>query len=136
MIVPGGNYGWPKRSRRHRQRPLRAPLRCTSSPSPLPVPPSFRAPGTAWEGDYVFASLRGEALHRLVLENGRVVVDDLLLEGDYGRLRTVREGPDGDLYVLTSNRDGRGNPRPGDDRILRVRLPGPSGGSSAPWACS
>jgi hypothetical protein len=35
----------------------------------------------------------------------------------------VREGPDGNLYVLTSNRDGRGNPRQGDDRILRIVPP-------------
>jgi glucose/arabinose dehydrogenase len=43
-----------------------------------------------------------------------------LFSGVYGRLRDVVSGPDGALYVATSNRDGRGNPRPGDDRILRV----------------
>jgi len=52
------------------------------------------------------------------------VVDEELLRGEFGRLRTVRQGPDGCLYVLTSNRDGRGTPRPGDDRVLCVRLPG------------
>jgi aldose sugar dehydrogenase len=68
--------------------------------------------------------LRGQALHRLVFRNGQVVDDQALLQGRYGRLRTVREGPGGYLYVLTSNRDGRGLPRPGDDRILRVEPPG------------
>jgi glucose/arabinose dehydrogenase len=125
-IREGGNYGWPEAigddtGNGHFIAPLKVYIE--------PIAPSgatfLRAPGTVWEGDYVFASLRGEALHRLVLENGRVVGDELLLDGDYGRLRTVREGPDGDLYVLTSNRDGRGSPRPGDDRILRVRLPRP-----------
>ena len=38
----------------------------------------------------------------------------------YGRLRDVVSGPDGALYVATSNRDGRGHPHPGDDRILRI----------------
>ena len=43
-----------------------------------------------------------------------------LLAGEYGRLRDVAEGPDGALYILTSNRDGRGRPRPGDDWVLRI----------------
>jgi glucose/arabinose dehydrogenase len=43
-----------------------------------------------------------------------------LLQGEYGRLRTPVVGPDGALYVLTSNRDGRGAPADEDDRILRI----------------
>ena len=43
--------------------------------------------------------------------------------GIYGRLRDIVAGPDGALYVLTSNRDGRGSPREGDDRILRLVFP-------------
>jgi hypothetical protein len=41
------------------------------------------------------------------------------LSGQYGRLRTVLVGPDGWLWVSTSNRDGRGSPASADDRILR-----------------
>lgn len=40
--------------------------------------------------------------------------------GRFGRLRDPVVGPDGGLYVLTSNRDGCGNPRPGDDRVDRL----------------
>jgi glucose/arabinose dehydrogenase len=52
-----------------------------------------------------------------------LTVDEPLLEGRYGRLRTVVEGPDGALYILTSNRDGRGEPVAQDDRILRLTPP-------------
>ncbi|GBD15729.1 hypothetical protein HRbin26_00622 [bacterium HR26] len=43
-----------------------------------------------------------------------------LFAGEFGRLRAVVEAPDGTLYLLTSNRDGRGNPGPEDDRVLRI----------------
>jgi glucose/arabinose dehydrogenase len=125
VIVPGGNYGWPEAigddagGGRYRT-PARIYLE--------PIAPSggtFLTAPSAWQGDYVLAALRGEELRRLTFEEGRVVVDQPLLEGAYGRLRSVIEAPDGSLYVLTSNRDGRGTPRSGDDRILRVELPSP-----------
>ena len=51
------------------------------------------------------------------------MIDEALFEGEFGRLRTVVEGPDGALYALTNNTDGRGSPREGDDRILRIVPP-------------
>jgi glucose/arabinose dehydrogenase len=71
----------------------------------------------------VFAALRGESLHRLTLDGDRVTGDETLLGGRYGRLRTVVEGPGGKLYVLTSNRDGRGDPVGDDDRVLELTPP-------------
>jgi glucose/arabinose dehydrogenase len=124
-IVPGGNYGWPLAISRDTGggRAL-APLRAY----PRPIAPSgstfVTTPGSRWRGNYLLAALRGAELRRLVLRGGRVVLDRPELRGRYGRLRTVVEGPDGCLYVLTSNRDGRGSPVPRDDRILRVRPPG------------
>ncbi|MBI4050943.1 MAG: PQQ-dependent sugar dehydrogenase, partial [Elusimicrobia bacterium] len=38
----------------------------------------------------------------------------------YGRLRDIQTGPDGALYVLTSNRDGRGSVQADDDRLLKL----------------
>ncbi|GAA4696537.1 hypothetical protein GCM10023349_10120 [Nocardioides conyzicola] len=125
VIEPGGNYGWPAAigddtgGGRFRT-PGRIYLDAIA-----PSGGVFLTGRSAWQGDYVLAALRGQELRRLQFEDGRVVVDEPMLEGTYGRLRTVREAPDGSLYVLTSNRDGRGEPRPGDDRILRVELPQP-----------
>ena len=111
-IREGANYGWPEVfGSDHGE-----------FTAPLKVYEEAIAPSGAvfWEGAFVFATLRGEALRRLDLESGS---DEVLLEGEYGRLRTVRVGPDGALYVLTSNRDGRGSPAETDDRVLRVTLP-------------
>ena len=111
-IRDGANYGWPEAYGSDHD----------GFTAPLKVYEEAIAPSgaTFYRGDYVFATLRGEALHRLRLDGDRVVSDATLLKGRYGRLRTVVEGPDGALYVLTSNRDGRGDPDDGDDRILRI----------------
>jgi glucose/arabinose dehydrogenase len=53
-----------------------------------------------------------------------VLVNQALFGGRFGRIRTVVEGPDGALYALTNNTDGRGTPKPGDDRVLRIVPPG------------
>jgi glucose/arabinose dehydrogenase len=111
-IEEGSNYGWPEvYGADHGE-----------FTAPLKVYEEAIAPSGAvfWRDDFWFATLRGEALYRLDLDSGE---DEVLLEGEYGRLRTVRVGPDGALYVLTSNRDGRGSPEDGDDRVLRVVAP-------------
>jgi glucose/arabinose dehydrogenase len=124
-IVAGGNYGWPEAiggdtggGR------FTAPLRVYVSPIAPSGATFVSRPGSRWTGDYLLAALRGSQLRRLVLRGGRVVRDQPLLRHRFGRLRTVVEGPRGCLYVLTSNRDGRGYPAATDDRILRVRPPG------------
>ncbi|MFP4114903.1 MAG: PQQ-dependent sugar dehydrogenase [Spirochaetota bacterium] len=77
---------------------------------------------SGWQGSFLFTTLKGGALVRLVLsaDARRVVRQVVISEGRYGRLRDVLVGPDGAIYVATSNRDGRGDPAPHDDRILRI----------------
>ena len=74
-----------------------------------------------WRGSMLFATLRGTALRRLSFEpDGTVAGEEVLLDDRLGRLRDVAEGPDGAVYLATSNQDGRGTARDGDDRILRI----------------
>ena len=75
-----------------------------------------------WKGSFLFTTLRGESLVRLTLspDGSRAVDEELLFEGEFGRLRDVLVGPNGQIYLATSNRDGRGTPAPDDDRILRI----------------
>jgi quinoprotein glucose dehydrogenase len=125
-IVEGGNYGWPEAiGNATGDGKFVAPLRVYREAIAPSGATFVTQPGSAWTGSYVLAALRGEELRRLTLKDGRVVVDEPLLHGEFGRLRSVKEGPGGCLYVLTSNRDGRGTPRSGDDRILCVLLPRP-----------
>lgn len=122
-ISEGENYGWPDaRGPDHGE--FTAPLQ-TYEESIAPSGATFVASeGSDWTGDFLLAALAGEQLRRLRFEGDRVALDEPLVDGRFGRLRTVVEGPDGDLYVLTSNQDGRGSPTDEDDRILRVTPPG------------
>ena len=121
-IRQGGNYGWPLVIGSGHPGFV-DPLKVYRAPI-APAGATFvTRPWSRWSGNFVFACLRGQGLHRLVFSGGRIVADHQLLTGRFGRLRDVVEGPRGALYVLTSNRDGRGRPRPGDDRILRIMPP-------------
>ncbi|WP_309136046.1 PQQ-dependent sugar dehydrogenase [Brevibacterium oceani] len=72
------------------------------------------------EESIVIAGLRGERLHQIALDD--LADSTALWTGEYGRLRDVVQAPDGSLYVLTNNTDGRGDPGPDDDRLLRFAL--------------
>jgi glucose/arabinose dehydrogenase len=70
------------------------------------------------------AALRGQRLWQVPLVDGRARAPRAWLGSQLGRLRTLAAAPDGSLWVATSNRDGRGTPRAGDDRIVRLELSG------------
>jgi glucose/arabinose dehydrogenase len=124
LIVPGGNYGWPHVIGRAGDPRYIDPVLESGDETWAPSGCDFCTSSDLPElkGCLLFAALRGTALHavRFDEEEMRPVEHFRLLQGTYGRLRDVRQGPDGSLYVLTSNRDGRGAPRPGDDRVLVI----------------
>ena len=72
-------------------------------------------------GNLYVGALAGRRLWKIPLHGASVGRPTALLQGRYGRLRTVVAAPGGGLWVTTSNRDGRGSPRSGDDRVLLVR---------------
>jgi aldose sugar dehydrogenase len=115
IIEKGKNYGWPVIHHRQTRAGMLAPL---AEYSPACAPGS----GAFWKNDYYFGCLRGEHLHRLVLDpkDRRRIVSEERLFTNLGRIREVAAGPDGALYFSTSNRDGRGDPAKEDDRIFRV----------------
>lgn len=75
-----------------------------------------------WEGDLFVAALRGQRLYRIDLDpaTGAVLGVEELLVGTHGRLRHVTQAPDGSLWILTSNCDGRGSCPASGDRIVRL----------------
>ncbi len=117
QVVDGSNGGWPEveGAGGGGDRRYLAPIATweTSEASPS---------GAAVVGDSLYvAALRGQRLWRVPLDGrGGAGAPESLLDGEYGRLRAAAAAPDGSLWVLTSNRDGRGSPDQSDDRVLRL----------------
>lgn len=116
LIVKGEDYGWPQFEG-------------------AGGAPEFADPHLVWpvaeaspsglvhlDGHLYMAGLRGERLWRVDVTGEKARDPKAFLAGEHGRLRTVVAAPDGSLWVATSNQDGRGDPQPGDDRILRVTI--------------
>lgn len=122
LIRKGGYYGWPYRAGR------RAGF--SGTPPDDPINPLATSGNDTWapsglvvEGTraLLVTALRGSRLMRFRFGSRGTSLDGpaTALDG-FGRLRGARFGPDGCLYLTTSNRDGRGSPRSNDDRILRI----------------
>ncbi|HZI39938.1 MAG TPA: PQQ-dependent sugar dehydrogenase, partial [Acidimicrobiia bacterium] len=74
-----------------------------------------------WKGSMLFVTLKDKDLRRLTFNgDGSVASEEILFNNEFGRLRDVVVAPDGSVYVATSNKDGRGDPLAGDDRIIRI----------------
>jgi len=124
VIVPGANYGWPDIIGSETMEGLVTPIMNTGDDTWAPSGAEFYDGNKIpqWTGKFFVATLRGNHLHMIDfdLEKNKVLSHQKLFAGDFGRLRDVATGPDGYLYFLTSNRDGRGSPEINDDRILRI----------------
>jgi len=133
LIKKGGNYGWPKvrgfcdgwaEKFFCRKNNVIEPLFAwtpTIAPSGIDFYNAELIPG--WKGNLLFTTLKGSALYRLVFsqDGNRIIKQEVYFQGQFGRLRDVLVGPQGEVYLATSNRDGRGTPAANDDRILRIQ---------------
>ncbi|SIT73929.1 sorbosone dehydrogenase family protein [Microbacterium sp. RU33B] len=116
-IEPGANYGWPLHEGVTGAEGFTDPVAVWS---PADASPS----GIAAVGLTVFVTgLRGERLWVVDTDAGVVAAEAVaVLTGEQGRLRDAVLAPDGALWVLTNNTDGRGSPRAEDDLLLRLPL--------------
>lgn len=123
IIEPGANYGWPlvQGDESSTEIIIQKPLLHSGEDTWAPSGIAFVNQGP-WKGKLLITNLRGQQLLAVTLnENGTIVNNiESWFKNEYGRLREVIQGKDGSIYISTSNRDGRGNPNVGDDKIIRL----------------
>ncbi len=124
-LQAGGNYGWPDLRGKANEAGFIDPI-MTWSPTIAPAGALFYSGDLLGElrGALVFVTLKESDLRVLVPTDEadfvEVAEERILFDREFGRLRAIAQGPDGALYLATSNFDGRGSPRSGDDRIIRI----------------
>lgn len=117
LLLPGRNYGWPIVEGRGSDRRFTNP-KVTWSPTSAASPSGMAISG----GNAYVASLRGEVLWRVPLNGTRAGKPVAVPIGERSRLRTIEVAPDGRLWLMTNNTDGRGDPGPRDDRLIRLSI--------------
>ncbi len=116
-IKPGGNYGWPDAEGRSDDKKFQNPTAQWHTDDASPSGAAY-AEGSVW-----MAGLKGQRLWRIPLNGTEASADPQpFLKGEYGRLRTVVSAGGDKLWLVTSNTDGRGSPKDGDDRILEIQV--------------
>lgn len=115
-IEPGANYGWPQVEGTGGAPDFTDPQVTWDTDDASPSGLAYDGAGHLW-----LSALRGERLWRVDVRGGRADRPKAFFVGEHGRMRTVALAPDGRLWVLTSNRDGRGTPGPRDDQVLAIR---------------
>lgn len=117
LIVPGGNYGWPIHEGAAGDPRFIDPA-AAWSPTSIASPSGMAIlAGQAW-----VATLRGASLWQVPLDGATASEPIPHLAGTLGRLRDVVVAPDGQLWLVTNNTDGRGTPTPEDDRIVALQV--------------
>jgi glucose/arabinose dehydrogenase len=121
IVEAGKNYGWPVIHHLATKEGMISPL-LEYTPAVAPAGAMFYTGHAfpSWKGNLFFTTLVGRSLFRIELDGGNVLGQEVLLRDQYGRLRDVAQGPDGLIYVITSDTDAYGPGREGGDRLLRL----------------
>ncbi|MFM9274699.1 PQQ-dependent sugar dehydrogenase [Pseudarthrobacter sp. NKDBFgelt] len=114
IITAGANYGWPTVEGIATTGDFTDPVQQWE---PTEASPSGM---THIDGTLFIANLRGQVLRAVPVADPST--STTYYDGEFGRIRDVTEAPDGKLWFVTNNTDGRGRPGPDDDRILSVEL--------------
>ena len=114
LIEPGKNYGWPDCEGRCDKDGMTNPAATWPTSDASPSGLAF------WNGDLYMAALKGKRLWRIPVNGAGAGKPEALFNDTFGRLRAVVTTPTGALWISTSNRDGRGEPKPNDDQILSI----------------
>jgi len=115
VISIGANYGWPVIQGNAVQGDMRAPRLHSGAFD------TWAPSGLAYKDNVLyFSGLRGSRLYAAGLGGNAVVSVDEYFTNEFGRLRAATIGPDNMLYLTTSNRDGRGSVRSGDDKVIKI----------------
>ncbi|MFF5017463.1 PQQ-dependent sugar dehydrogenase [Streptomyces sp. NPDC001165] len=116
-IKPGDNYGWPEAEGRSSQAGFHNPIAQWHTDDASPSGIAY-VDGVIW-----MAGLKGKRLWRIPLRGTEAAAaPQAFLTGEYGRLRTVVAAGGDKVWLVTSNTDGRGTPKKGDDRVLEVEV--------------
>ena len=118
IIKAGKNYGWPEQECSGNN-DYEDPVMCfdpSIEPGGIVI---YSGNKLAFENKMIMATLRASNLFTLDINEEGIELQKSILSG-LGRLRDVNEGPDGNLYVITSNTDGKGFPDRSDDKLLRI----------------
>lgn len=117
LISKGANYGWPLIEGDETRQGMRRPVIHSGADE------TWAPAGLVYRnGSLFFGGLRGQSLYQAKITGQASVELKAHFSGQFGRLRLSAVGPDGRLYISTSNTDGRGRPNPGDDKIIRLNL--------------
>jgi glucose/arabinose dehydrogenase len=114
-IEAGANYGWPVVEGVASDPAFTNPVAQWGTDDASPSGLAFT------RGAFYLAALKGQRLWSVTTTTDGVETLPWF-EGEYGRIRDVTAGPDGTLWMLTSNTDGRGSVREGDDKLIEVPL--------------
>ncbi len=124
IIYKGMNYGWPVVHHKEHKDGMQDPV-LEFTPAEAPASGMFYKSGIIpeFKNNFFFGCLRGEGIIRVIIDPNnpeKVLSYEKMKETDFGRIREIAEGPDGAIYFSTSNKDGRGRTRDGDDKIYRI----------------